>query len=338
MNARGIMEQLGPDPHIATEAGEEALVERQTRLRFYLGELRLAVFAFPTLVYPRPFTKQRHHSLVPRNVLRNHPGVYRAVVFPSQVVVNASRRLAFLDGCLRYVPVSAPRLYVTFSGRFSDYVQSNFDAKQRHNLTRTVRKFDELNSGKPSFRRFTKVSEMAAYQRLARTVAECTYQEHSLRVALPGTTQFLEQLEAGAEHDRVRGYVLFHQAKPVAYAHCSFNEDVLEYQIVGYDPAYAKWSPGTVLLYHILADQFSEGRASVLDFGTGESPYKTHFATHRTWCSDVYYFTPTISNVMLILAHTLVDYISVSTGKLLECLRVKSAVRGLMRRWRGLGS
>lgn len=66
-----------------------------------------------------------------------------------------------------------------------------------------------------------------------------------------------------------RGYVLFHEQKPVAYALCRGNHEQFTYTHVGYDQKYAKWSPGTVLLYLLLERLFAEHRHERLDLGEG---------------------------------------------------------------------
>jgi hypothetical protein len=92
--------------------------------------------------------------------------------------------------------------------------------------------------------------------------------------------EFYERLaRAGA----LRCYLLKHEnGQPLAFMIGIQHGTVFVYEEVGYDSDYARQSPGTVLLYRVLADLFEYRPVRRLDFGPGHAAYKERFANHCT--------------------------------------------------------
>jgi len=60
-----------------------------------------------------------------------------------------------------------------------------------------------------------------------------------------------------------------------------------------YDPDYAKYSPGTILLIQILEDAFKSGLRE-FDFSKGELPYKFHWTSGERMNKRVVFASPTL--------------------------------------------
>ena len=99
--------------------------------------------------------------------------------------------------------------------------------------------------------------------------------------------RFYESLARASDHVHwLRFTTVRLDDKPVAFHFgFSFEGRYLWYK-PSFDMAFARLSPGEVLLRHLLLDSVSE-RARVFDFGLGDEPFKHRFATHvahvRTW-------------------------------------------------------
>jgi CelD/BcsL family acetyltransferase involved in cellulose biosynthesis/dTDP-4-amino-4,6-dideoxygalactose transaminase len=65
------------------------------------------------------------------------------------------------------------------------------------------------------------------------------------------------------------------------------------YYTPGYDPDYARYSPGTVLLIYILEDAFKSGLKE-FDFSKGELQYKSHWATGERQNRRIIFASPTL--------------------------------------------
>jgi len=80
----------------------------------------------------------------------------------------------------------------------------------------------------------------------------------------------------------LRSYLLLAGDEAVAFVLCYQGMDTLFYEFLGYDQAYAKYSPGTILLYKVLALLYREDTPRYVDFGEGEAAYKKEIANEVT--------------------------------------------------------
>lgn len=241
-------------------------------------------------------------------------------------------RLASVPGAIRYVLDQAPSYYTSLDGTFDDYLAS-FSSKTRSTLQRKVRKFAELSGGVIDLRVYRTPQEMGAYHALARKVAARTYQERLFDGAIPESPHFLSQIQALAAEDRVRGFLLFLNGHPIAYLHLPVHTDgTVEYEYLGYDPAHANTSPGTVLLFLALQYLFAEPGLRYFDFTYGYGQTKEVFSRGQYLRADIYYFAKTPYHYAAIYGHSALDSFSVWSGRLLERWGLKRAIKRLLRR------
>ena len=245
--------------------------------------------------------------------------------------------LTVLPDAIRYVPNQYDRYFIDFEGTFEGYL-SRFSSKSRSTLKRKVRKFSTYAGGVVQWREFRSPDEMQRFYDLAREVSAKTYQERLLHAGLPETPQFRQRMSGLAEAGKARGYVLFHANQPIAYLFCPMEAGVLRYDYVGYDPTYSGWSPGTVLMYHVLERLFAEGGHRVFDFGMGGGPHKEFFSTAKARCADIYYWRRTVRNLATVCLHHATECISRACGRVLEALKVKGRVKKLLRGWHRTGA
>ena len=119
--------------------------------------------------------------------------------------------------------------------------------------------------------------------------------------------------------------------RPVAYSYCLHIDGLILSQFLGYDPAYARLSPGTVLLWGVMEHLFTEGRYRLFDFGQGYSQYKELFSTGNTRCADMYYLRRTLKNVLVIRLHSGMDRLSSHAGNMLHRIGLKTKTKKLLR-------
>ena len=99
----------------------------------------------------------------------------------------------------------------------------------------------------------------------------------------------------------------------------------------GYDPAFAAWSPGIVLVHEMLRSICSEGRYAILDLGPGEAQYKRLFATGSILCATLLFFRPTLGHLTKVVAHRSCIAASDLCAAAAERLGVKEQLRRLVR-------
>jgi CelD/BcsL family acetyltransferase involved in cellulose biosynthesis len=300
-------------------------------LQFLLGEIPLFSINFPMLVLDSYFTElEASQSELKSNLKELQPDL-EGILIRSQPVREKLRRISVLADSIRYVPAQYERFYVNLQGSFSDYLKK-FSSKSRSTLRRKIKRYSRFCQGPLDWREFRKCEEMDEFLRLAREVSKKTYQERLLGVGLPSDEQFRQQLYTLACRDLSRGYILFHDATPIAYLFCSIREGgILIYRYLGYDPKFEAWSPGTVLQYLVLEKLFNEDGVRMLDFTEGEGAQKRFFSTGSTRCADVYYFRRTSKNWLILCVHTAVDSISAFGVQVLNLLGMKTWVKRLFR-------
>ena len=129
----------------------------------------------------------------------------------------------------------------------------------------------------------------------------------------------------------MRGFILFHQDRPVSYLYCPIDNGVLIYAFLGYDPEYMNLSAGTVLQWLALEYLFEERSFRFFDFTEGESEHKKLFATHSVQCANVFFLRSNLRNKFLLHSQKAFDDFSKFAGNALHQLGIKTMVRKLMR-------
>jgi hypothetical protein len=79
----------------------------------------------------------------------------------------------------------------------------------------------------------------------------------------------------------LRSFALVTGAGPVAFALCYQGMGVLVYEHIGYDPRFARHSPGTLLLHRLIERLYHADTPTCVDFGEGEGEYKRLLSNHR---------------------------------------------------------
>lgn len=202
---------------------------------------------------------------------------------------------------LRYVERQRyTRRYADLTAGYAAYLD-RFSSKTRSTLLRKHRRFAD---GAPDVRLYRTVGDMDEFERLARPLAQRTYQERLLGA---GLSDDLARMRALAAEDAVRAFILFREGVPAAYLYLPAQGRVLIYAYLGYDPEFASLSPGNVLQLSALEMLMQEGRFDRLDFTEGDGQHKAVFATGGVPCVDLLLLRPTMANVLAAFAVTAFD-------------------------------
>jgi len=318
------------DPSLSEDGSNLAAYSwraQSRRLHFRLGEFGIASVHLRSLTLDTHFMNLVGGPPEPPLPFERFPQATDVVIAGSYPVPGPLPRLTVLPHAIRYVPHQYRRYYVDLSGTFDAYLEK-FSSKSRSTLRKKVRKFAEFSGGTPSWAQF-RPDDLVEYHRLAIEVSNKTYQARlHLAAALPGLDALRAQV---ARYGDVRGFVLFHEARPIAYIFCPVQEGNLLYQFVGYDPEYDQWSPGTVLQYLALEALFAEGGFRAFDFTEGEGAHKEFFANHNIQCADLYYFRKSVRNYLTVGLHAGLQSTSAAATRLLDRLGLKARIKKLIR-------
>lgn len=131
-------------------------------------------------------------------------------------------------------------------------------------------------------------------------LASRSYQR-GLGAGFSDTPKVRNQLRLKAERGWLRGYVLYLGGKPCAFWIGDINRGTFGSDYLGYDPDFAKHSPGMYLIMRVIegfCDGHREGVTTV-DFGPGHAQYK-EVLSNREWReASVYIFAPTLKGISL---------------------------------------
>ncbi len=127
-------------------------------------------------------------------------------------------------------------------------------------------------------------------------------------------------------------YILFLHSRPVSYVFCFCTNGIATYDYVGYDPAFASLSSGTVLQYLILQSLFDAKRVEIFDFTEGEGQHKSLFKTDELRCAKTYCFRRRLTVLFLIYLHFYLNKGVEYIGRLLDKAGLKARIRRLIRR------
>ncbi len=251
-------------------------------------------------------------------------------------IATSQPTLRRLSGFLCYVPSQGPRYYIDVNQSFEEY-QKKFSSKTRWTVRRKIRKFAAYCGGNLRWQIYKSPADAEKFHTLASEVSARSYQERQLGAGLPRSKDFVENLRTLAAENQFRGYILFHDTRPIAYLCCPAKHSILEYQYLGYDPEYRDWSVGTILLWHALESIHQERRFRIFDFAGGQTDQIRLFATHSTAFANVYLLRRNLKNIIVIQAHRGISDLSNLSGRVLGRFGLKGKTRRLIRFW-NLGS
>jgi CelD/BcsL family acetyltransferase involved in cellulose biosynthesis len=220
---------------------------------------------------------------------------YLVTALPAGLVAELARNHS---GLRPFVRQRYARSYADLTLGFEAWLGA-LSAKSRSTLKRKARRLAERSGGALDLRLYRSPAEMASFHRDARTLSARTYQERLLGAGLPDGSDALAEMQALARRDCARGWLLFVDGEPVSYLYAPAEGDTLIYAWLGYDPAFADFSPGSVLQLEAMRGLMAEGRFRLFDFTEGDGQHKRQFATGAVDCVDLLLVRPTLANLAI---------------------------------------
>jgi CelD/BcsL family acetyltransferase involved in cellulose biosynthesis len=225
-------------------------------------------------------------------------------------VLSAPRsRIAEICDCFPYHLIGGRqdyhRHYINMIGTYADYL-ARFSAKTRSTLRRKGRKLAK-DAGEYTVTEHRNVIEVERFLDAAIPLSAQTYQARLLDAGLPDTAAARTAMLEAAEDDRMRCFLLMIAGAPIAYLSLPVHGRTLVYAHLGYDPKFARLSPGTVLQLEALERLFAEERYAYFDFTEGEGAHKSMFGTDSADCTSFVMLTPTLANRALLGARGTFD-------------------------------
>jgi len=300
-------------------------------LAYRLGEIGLFEVPFRGLAYRRHFSKEKPFAQIPEPPPETSRQSF--VFYPSYPISFDPKPLTRVDRWIAYTPYTFRNFYVDLErlGNFDEYLKC-FSSKSRSTLQRKVKKFSVASGGTIRWESYRTPASMESFFAQASVVSAKTYQERLLGTGLPRNMAFRSRAAELAGAGGAQGFVLFLRDKPVAYVFAFCADRIMTYDYVGYDPEAAALSPGAVLQYIVMEKLFAEQQVHIFDFTEGEGQQKEIFSSDNRLCAKTYFFESSLKNAAAAHSHHALNKVVEGTGRVLERLRIKSAIRSLIRR------
>lgn len=222
------------------------------------------------------------------------------------------------------------RHYITMQGQsFEDYLQG-FSSKTRSTLRRKARKLAK-EAGDYTLTEHRTPAEVEAFLDAALPLSAKTYQARLLDAGLPESSAARAVMLEAAERGQMRCFLLWVDKAPIAYLSLPLVGKTLVYAHLGYDPDFARLSPGTVLQLIALERLFAENAYAYFDFTEGEGAHKAMFGTDSVECTSFVLLRPTITNRALLGARDSFDGAVEAARSVAERAGVLTRIRSALR-------
>lgn len=198
------------------------------------------------------------------------------------------------------------RHYIAMSGSYEDYL-ARFSGKTRSTLKRKARKLESEVGEGFAITEYRSPAEIERFLDRALPLSAKTYQARLLDAGLPSGSAARSEMLSLAEQGRMRAYLLEGSRDPIAYLLLPVHGTTVVYAHLGYDPAWSRLSPGTVLQMAALERLFDEQRYTYFDFTEGDGAHKAMFGTGHIRCASFGLLAPTIANRALVAGRGVFD-------------------------------
>ena len=94
---------------------------------------------------------------------------------------------------------------------------------------------------------YEKVDEVDEFMNLAYQISCKTYQHNYLKIGFKKTHERIQYIRFLSKFGMLKSFILFDRNTPVSYLYATNLDGRIFAHKTGYDPDYAKLSPGTVL-------------------------------------------------------------------------------------------
>ncbi|MDR3636623.1 MAG: GNAT family N-acetyltransferase [Isosphaeraceae bacterium] len=186
---------------------------------------------------------------------------------------------------------------------YERYVAALPGAK-RYKLRQKVRRLREHGGGELRIERVDTASEVSKFLEASTAVASRAWQGPR---GNPKLYKFLAQPDSLVELARrglLRSYTLSCAAVPCAIVLGTQYRDIYHYVEIGYDPRFAEFSPGTVLLHLLIEDLLHHRPARRINFGSGDLAWKREFGNVHAESASVLLLRRTPANAVRYVSYS----------------------------------
>lgn len=208
----------------------------------------------------------------------------------------------------------------------------SLSAKVRKNQKWQAKKFVSEHSGDVSVNCITSVADLGVAIKDIEAIAAKGYQR-TLRVGFVDDAAMRKRLLFEAERGWLRAYLLYASGSPCAYWIGTVYGEVFHSDYMGYDPEFAKYSPGMFLIMRVIENfcDCNNGGIREINFGHGDAQYKELLGNCEWQESSVYLFSPNVRGTYLAALRGVTAVIDSGIRKTLSKAGLAAKVKRLWR-------
>ena len=230
--------------------------------------------------------------------------------------------------CRDYTPRSGLH-WVASLPKEADQFFARLKPKHRSGIRRVEKHLGRDFSDRVRHRCFHNIDEVEQLCDDVEAVASKTYQR-GLGAGFIADDEHRQRLLFAAKNGRLCAFVTYVADQPCAFWIGTHDRDTFHIDFTGFDPAFRKYEPGTVLFRIMIQELCSRGVERV-DFGLGDAPYKQRYGDTSWIESSIFVFAPTWNGLRLAIARLVADRVSRLGRLLLKTLKIHERSK---RRWR----
>jgi Acetyltransferase (GNAT) domain len=175
------------------------------------------------------------------------------------------------------------RWMIRLPGSFDEYIASLRPTAKAH-ITRDSRRFERE---RPGFRVLQRPEDVEQFLQEAEKISRLTYQ-WKFGYGLHNDERTRQRLTRLAEIGTLRCYIADLQGNPCAFGWGELCHRTFAFRMTGYDPHYAKLSPGTGLIMRMIRDLIENTNCEIFDFmAGGETGYKSRLGNINLSCASM---------------------------------------------------
>jgi hypothetical protein len=259
--------------------------------------------------------------------------VFLAGVHADSPVFRLVRRRSALHKHYYVVPHGPfyQRRRILMGGSYEDYLGS-LRGTTRRGLKRSRKKFLTRAGDEYSLRRFESQEDVEPFLRDATEISRKTYQWHLLGMGMRDTAGRAAKYDYAAANGWFRSYILYADAKPIAFASGFLHDKTYYGHEIGHDPEWRQSHAGVFLLTEIIQDLFADtAPVEVYDFLYGDDLLKSRLANTERTERHFYLFPRGFHGALMAYPLRAVNALTAVANFVLQRLRLRQWVRRLRR-------
>ena len=215
---------------------------------------------------------------------------------------------------------------------FEEY-ERQLGPRSRRSLRYSERKLLEHVGGAMRVRCFAERRDVADFVAAAQAISQKTYQWKLLKLGLRDADGLAARLMLAADQGWMRCYILYCRDEPAAFMLGYVYSGTYHYIDVGYDPAWAKWSVGSVLQIEVVKDLLTAATPPRwIDFSTGFGEHKARFGNMSRKEANILLLPDRARHRVLARAYRLSVAVDQKASAAADALGVKRWLRKWLRR------